>query len=182
MVAVNPTQAGNPSFVGSEKDLPIGLTFDGSVFKWTLKYANHLDGVMIHSQLTHILTASSTAIKVNWENPTLLQVLNGNTSASSFPVQNNVIELKQANQWVYFVIDSPIPVAHPIHLHGHDFSILAQGSGTFTPGTTPINLVNPPRRDVALMPGGGYLVMGWLTDNPGNWLMHCHIVSEFGPA
>ena len=34
---------------------------------------------------------------------------------------------------------------------------------------------NPPRRDVALLPGGGYLVIGFKTDNPGAWLLHCHI-------
>ena len=26
-----------------------------------------------------------------------------------------------------------------------------------------------------MLPGNGYLVMAWETDNPGAWLMHCHI-------
>lgn len=26
-----------------------------------------------------------------------------------------------------------------------------------------------------MLPGGGYLVIGFQTDNPGAWLMHCHI-------
>jgi FtsP/CotA-like multicopper oxidase with cupredoxin domain len=30
---------------------------------------------------------------------------------------------------------------------------------------------------VAMLPGGGWLVIGFITDNPGAWLMHCHIVS-----
>jgi hypothetical protein len=34
---------------------------------------------------------------------------------------------------------------------------------------------NPPRRDVALLPAGGYLVIAFRSDNPGSWLMHCHI-------
>lgn len=38
-----------------------------------------------------------------------------------------------------------------------------------------LNLSNPPRRDVAMLPGGGYLVIAFETDNPGAWLMHCHI-------
>jgi hypothetical protein len=38
-----------------------------------------------------------------------------------------------------------------------------------------LNFVNPPRRDVAMLPSSGYLVLGFLTDNPGAWLMHCHI-------
>lgn len=28
-----------------------------------------------------------------------------------------------------------------------------------------------------MLPAGGYLVMAFITDNPGAWLMHCHIVS-----
>lgn len=34
------------------------------------------------------------------------------------------------------------------------------------------------RRDVASLPGGGYLVLAFKTDNPGSWLMHCHIVCD----
>lgn len=34
---------------------------------------------------------------------------------------------------------------------------------------------NPPRRDVALIPAGGYLVVAFKADNPGSWLFHCHI-------
>lgn len=26
-----------------------------------------------------------------------------------------------------------------------------------------------------MLPGGGYLVLAFQTDNPGAWLMHCHI-------
>lgn len=36
-------------------------------------------------------------------------------------------------------------------------------------------LTNPPRVDVAMLPGSGYLVVAFKTDNPGAWLMHCHI-------
>lgn len=34
---------------------------------------------------------------------------------------------------------------------------------------------NPPRRDVVLIPPSGFVVIAFKTDNPGNWLMHCHI-------
>lgn len=61
-----------------------------------------------------------------------------------------------------------------MHLHGHDFYILAQGTGTYSSSTN-LSLTNPPRRDVAMLPASGYLVIAFLTDNPGAWLMHCHI-------
>jgi FtsP/CotA-like multicopper oxidase with cupredoxin domain len=75
---------------------------------------------------------------------------------------------------VYIIIESPIPLPHPIHLHGHDFWILAKGDGTYS-DTTQLNLNNPPRRDTALLPAAGFLVIGFVTDNPGVWLAHCHI-------
>lgn len=59
-------------------------------------------------------------------------------------------------------------------MHGHDIFVLAQGAGNYS-ASIPLNLVNPPRRDVALLPANGYLVLAFKTDNPGVWLMHCHI-------
>lgn len=57
-------------------------------------------------------------------------------------------------------------IPHPIHLHGHDFSILAQGSG---PWNGSLELNNPTRRDTAMMEASGHLVLGLLFDNPGPW-------------
>jgi hypothetical protein len=37
------------------------------------------------------------------------------------------------------------------------------------------DLTNPPRRDVATLPGNGYLAIAFKKDNPGSWLLHCHI-------
>jgi FtsP/CotA-like multicopper oxidase with cupredoxin domain len=70
------------------------------------------------------------------------------------------------------MINTSIPVTHPIHLHGHDFFVLAQGSNPWDGG---VNTNNPPRRDTAMLVGNGYLLIGFETDNPGAWLMHCHI-------
>lgn len=65
---------------------------------------------------------------------------------------------------------------HPIHLHGHDFYLLGTGSGVFSDPAV-LKYSNPMRRDVAMLPANGWLVIGFVTDNPGAWLMHCHIVS-----
>ena len=66
-------------------------------------------------------------------------------------------------------------LAHPIHLHGHDFWVLAQTTGIFDGTTSSFNTANPPRRDVATLPGNGYLAIAFKLDNPGAWLVHCHI-------
>ncbi|KAK7419376.1 hypothetical protein QQX98_003328 [Neonectria punicea] len=114
---------------------------------------------------------NSTSMLVDWANPTLTYVLNGTTEHET---DDAVIELSEASQWVYFVVETTLGVPHPIHLHGHDFFVLAQGSGTYSSSVT-LNTSNPPRRDTAMLPSSGYLVMAWKTDNPGVWLMHCHI-------
>ncbi|KAF2622424.1 multicopper oxidase [Macroventuria anomochaeta] len=114
---------------------------------------------------------NSTTMVVEWENPTLEQILAGNTT---YATSNAVLELPDANIWTYLVIETTLSVPHPIHLHGHDFSVLAQGSGTYSSSVS-LNLDNPPRRDTAMLPASGYLVLAFETDNPGAWLMHCHI-------
>ncbi|KAK1961680.1 multicopper oxidase [Colletotrichum sublineola] len=114
---------------------------------------------------------NSTSMVVDWAHPTIESVMGGSTS---WEEDDAVIELNEANQWVYFVVQTNLPVPHPIHLHGHDFFVLAQGTGTYT-SSVALNTANPPRRDTAMLPASGYLVMAWETDNPGVWLMHCHI-------
>ncbi|KAJ4202735.1 hypothetical protein NW759_015299 [Fusarium solani] len=116
-------------------------------------------------------TLNTTSFLVDWAEPTLESIIGGVTE---YTTQNAVIEFSSF-QWVYLVVQTVIPVPHPIHLHGHDFFILAQGSGTYDSSTVKLNTDNPPRRDTAMLPASGYLVMAWETDNPGAWLMHCHI-------
>ena len=62
-------------------------------------------------------------------------------------------------------------------MHGHDFVVLAQSNNTYNESVDPqhFNFHNPPRRDVALLPSAGYLALAFRPDNPGIWLVHCHI-------
>ncbi|KAL0402954.1 UNVERIFIED_CONTAM: Laccase-12 [Sesamum radiatum] len=66
---------------------------------------------------------------------------------------------------------------HPIHLHGYDFYIIAEGFGNFNPSrdTAKFNLVDPPLRNTASVPVGGWTVIRFVADNPGVWLLHCHL-------
>ncbi|CAN1325666.1 LAC12 [Linum perenne] len=69
------------------------------------------------------------------------------------------------------------PENHPIHLHGYDFYIIAEGFGNFNPktDTSKFNLVDPPLRNTAAVPVNGWAVIRFVADNPGVWLMHCHL-------
>jgi hypothetical protein len=62
-----------------------------------------------------------------------------------------------------------------MHLHGHDYLLLYTGPGKWDGTTKGWQLDNPPRRDTAIMHPNGYFVMAWPLDNPGIWLLHCHV-------
>ncbi|KAK8685428.1 hypothetical protein V6N13_041429 [Hibiscus sabdariffa] len=67
--------------------------------------------------------------------------------------------------------------SHPLHLHGFNFFVLAQGIGNFNPKDDPakFNLVDPAERNTVGVPSGGWVAIRFLADNPGVWFMHCHL-------
>ncbi|EHK98291.1 putative Laccase-3 [Glarea lozoyensis 74030] len=119
-------------------------------------------------------TMNTSAIDISWTDPTLRYVVNND---NTYYRDGNVIQLPTADKlyfWVFKSLPGLAVTPHPIHLHGHDFYLLGAGNGDFTdPAALQWN--NPPRRDVAMLPAGGYLVIGFEANNPGAWLMHCHI-------
>ncbi|KAI2996955.1 CAZyme family AA1 [Aspergillus niger] len=118
-------------------------------------------------------TMNKTTFHTEWDNPTLMHVANHNYT---WAAKERIIHLPYRDEWVYMVVHSPFAQDHPMHLHGHDFWVLASGYGDFDATMSDaLTLVNAPRRDVAMMPASGYLVIAFKTNNPGAWLMHCHI-------
>jgi len=79
--------------------------------------------------------------------------------------------------------------SHPMHLHGHDFHVLAEGYGEWDGTVT--NPENTVRRDVHILQNGipqspnpqfgvtdvtpSYTVIQFTQDNPGVWPLHCHL-------
>ena len=117
------------------------------------------------------------------------------------------------NETVQMVFSSigASPSAHPIHLHGHTFHVVAVGYPEYddTTGyvkkrnsdiscadvnctkegcvnesctrpswkTEPMNFTinrRTIRKDTVMVPAGGYVVINFLSDNPGQWFLHCH--------
>ncbi|MCJ1439432.1 hypothetical protein MMC27_008826 [Xylographa pallens] len=119
---------------------------------------------------------------LDFSNPTLANI---NRSCPTWDKNFVVItENQKKDTWIYLLVSGTgiprtgrffPPAAHPIHLHGHDFAILEQSEKPYQIGVLNLKLDNPPRRDVALLPAEGYLVLAFKSDNPGAWLMHCHI-------
>ncbi|KAH7348341.1 multicopper oxidase [Rhexocercosporidium sp. MPI-PUGE-AT-0058] len=135
-------------------------------------------------------TINGNAINVNWDKPTLQYVGDGDNSFLANK-ELGIIEIPHRNIYTFWVIQNGGAVAHPIHLHGHDMFVLgisdpsdiapAPANGTAKPtyftadNIDDLNFDNPTRRDVAMLPANGWLVIAFQTDNPGAWLMHCHI-------
>lgn len=70
---------------------------------------------------------NDTSINVDWANPTLSYIFNGNTS---YPDSMAVLPTAPQGQWNYWLIQQPPnfpPIAHPIHLHGMLFSPIVLG-------------------------------------------------------
>ena len=115
---------------------------------------------------------NNESFRANYDHPILLLANLGNTSYPYDP-QWNVYNFGNNNS-VRIIVKNEIPAAHPMHLHGHNFFVLAEGKGTWD-GTI-AHGQNPQRRDVQLLqPGPSYLVLQYDTDNPGVWPFHCHI-------
>jgi FtsP/CotA-like multicopper oxidase with cupredoxin domain len=79
--------------------------------------------------------------------------------------------------------------AHPYHLHGYKFFVLAQGHGqppltsvgaainreSLSPLYETLELSNPLRRDTASVESYGWILLRIVADNPGQWAFHCHV-------
>ncbi|CAD6333616.1 unnamed protein product [Miscanthus lutarioriparius] len=67
--------------------------------------------------------------------------------------------------------------SHPLHLHGYDFFVVGQGFGNYDANndTDKYNLVDPVQRNTISVPTAGWVAIRFVTDNPGVWIMHCHL-------
>jgi FtsP/CotA-like multicopper oxidase with cupredoxin domain len=58
--------------------------------------------------------------------------------------------------------------AHPIHIHGHTMAVLST------------SLLKRPihRADTVLVLPNERVRVGFIADNPGNWMIHCHVIEH----
>jgi hypothetical protein len=120
---------------------------------------------------TVLWTINGTSMIIDPGKPTIKYVAETN---NSFPQSYNVVEVPStsASTWSYWVVQQAVgapPLAHPIHLHGHDSYVLGAGDGQFNVSThfSQLRFTNPPRRDVTQLKKNGWLVLAYPTDNPG---------------
>ena len=64
---------------------------------------------------------------------------------------------------------------HPIHQHGTQFQLVERMQNASLPHTKVTVRENPMRRDTVIIPNGGSVTIRFRADNPGAWIMHCHM-------
>jgi FtsP/CotA-like multicopper oxidase with cupredoxin domain len=65
---------------------------------------------------------------------------------------------------ILFVNQTPMP--HPMHLHGHEFQIMAINDQQFRGAV----------RDTVMVPPGHRVLVAFDAINPGHWALHCHLL------
>ena len=70
----------------------------------------------------------------------------------------------RAGERVEITFNDQTTMAHPMHLHGHHFQVVAI-NGERIAGAM---------RDTVLVPARGSVTIAFDADNPGKWALHCH--------
>ncbi|KAJ5647213.1 Multicopper oxidasetype 2 [Penicillium lividum] len=80
------------------------------------------------------------------------------------------------NEVVEIVINNHHENLHPWHLHGHQFQVLQRSLEGYFTGQYFKNVSKTPiRRDTIMLNPHGHAVLRFRADNPGVWLLHCHV-------
>ncbi|ROW00470.1 hypothetical protein VPNG_07965 [Cytospora leucostoma] len=152
---------------------------------FTPSSGNTLDLTLSIISKAFVWNINGSPMKVDWNKP-LAQYVNKNET--DYASSENILKVDgDDDQWVYWLIENDLDgiygsIPHPIHLHGHDFVVIGRSPDSAPASQTKYefdaSLVrgsNRVRRDVTMIPAKGWLLLAFKTDNPGAWLMHCHI-------
>ncbi|KAI5919516.1 multicopper oxidase-domain-containing protein [Camillea tinctor] len=148
---------------------------------------------------------NTSSFRPHLASPTLHRVLDGlaennasfspsGINAAAFDPHSELVIAHPRTKTVDLVLQNMDENAHPFHLHGYAPWVLAAGHGYF-PGYEALGLAppgstvpekekvdNPLRRDTVTAEGFGWVLLRFVADNPGVWLLHCHVTwhSEAG--
>jgi FtsP/CotA-like multicopper oxidase with cupredoxin domain len=104
--------------------------------------------------------------------------LTGTINSRAFDASRELVFQSTGIQTFDILISNFDDGAHPFHLHGYKFFVLAAGRGYPSDNLTApgnLDLSNPLRRDTATVEGYGWALLRFVADNPGVWGFHCHI-------
>lgn len=73
----------------------------------------------------------------------------------------------EANKRIEIIFNNNTGMSHPMHLHGHTFEVTEINGKLLKDGAM---------RDTVLVMPHSTVKIQFDSDNPGNWMMHCHMV------
>ena len=135
---------------------------------------------------------------VNLTQPLLFDIYNGIEDH----VPNDVTYTIEQNELIDVVLQNTVATngvceSHPFHLHGHKFWIHSQGTGMYDASLNTSPTSNSPilrdtltlyassysnlalnRSEANYLKPCGWVKLRFIADNPGLWLLHCHIGSH----
>lgn len=79
-----------------------------------------------------------------------------------------LITLNEGDSYVLAMRNSTM-FHHPIHFHGHAFRVLSRNGRAVR---------RREWRDTVLMAPNESVEIGFVADNPGDWMIHCHILEH----
>lgn len=77
----------------------------------------------------------------------------------------------RSGERVRLLLVNQTPMYHPIHLHGHTYTVRAVSD---TAGRGEKQLTGAVLKDTLMVPPGERITVDFTADNPGQWLLHCH--------
>lgn len=174
-----PLSALNSAPVGSliTQQLNLNLTNNGTNFVWIVNNqtfrGNLSQSLLLDSQAGTLKPKPEWNVYDMASNDTIRIIIYNHFPLASHPM----VSLQPMFQY----ISRPSDTSQ--HLHGHNYQILAEGSGAWDGVIT--NPKNPARRDTQILrqatastsgpPIPSYIVIQFQADNPGVWPLHCHV-------
>lgn len=70
---------------------------------------------------------------------------------------------------VRITFENPTAWWHPMHLHGHHFKVLSRNG---------VAIGEAAWRDTVLLAPGDRAEVAFVADNPGRWMVHCHVLEH----
>ncbi|KAG7396560.1 ferroxidase fet3 [Phytophthora boehmeriae] len=122
------------------------------------------------------------------DEPPLFSIAGG-MNTEQLPTRTNARKIEYGKH-IELVLVNDMDEQHPFHLHTHSPWVVGSGQATledvFNNNLPPLKLEGAMTRDVYTVPpcatdgngvcvAMGYLVLRFTADNPGVWMMHCHI-------
>jgi FtsP/CotA-like multicopper oxidase with cupredoxin domain len=126
-----------------------------------IRHALTLSGGMMGGGMMGSMMGGMTGMGAVW-------ALNGLSATEAMSGHDPLFTMERGRTHV-IAIDNRTAWWHPIHLHGHSFRIVARNGRSLTRRDLCDTTLIPPRESAEI---------AFVADNPGDWMLHCHVLEH----